>query len=275
VRAGEQPSSAFIKPLHAGFAAWINRSQQRLGPAFADRHRTIRCEGETAAALIAYIHNNPVRASVAHRAVDSRWTSHRIYTGMDPAPGWLDVTQGLELCGFSAGAEDRRAFDAFVQSRADETRCAVLSGSNMEQLRRSARERARSPVELATATALERHSARVLEAPVVRALGSPIRPGPLSSAHAVLHTVASAQNLTVESLRSRDRARTVVMGRRLALLVWTRHANGSAAQMANILGIAASSAAELLANASDSHQARARELAASLTPARPSCGGSG
>src|SRR5262245_109176 len=51
MRAGTQASAAFIKPLHAGFAHWINRNERRLGPVFADRHRSLTFEGETAALL--------------------------------------------------------------------------------------------------------------------------------------------------------------------------------------------------------------------------------
>lgn len=76
LEAGEQPSSAFVKPLNSGFAGYLKRTLHRLGPVFADRHRTISCTGDTAAALIAYIHNNPVRAGVVEDPRHSYWTSH-------------------------------------------------------------------------------------------------------------------------------------------------------------------------------------------------------
>lgn len=57
---GSDPSEAWVRPLHVGFAGWLNRRQGRLGPVFADRHRTVTCRGEAAAHLIAYIHNNPM-----------------------------------------------------------------------------------------------------------------------------------------------------------------------------------------------------------------------
>src|SRR5436190_22722099 len=39
--AGEAPPWRFYQSLHGSFAAWFNASQQRLGPLFAGRPRTI------------------------------------------------------------------------------------------------------------------------------------------------------------------------------------------------------------------------------------------
>jgi putative transposase len=77
MRAGAHSSAAAVKPMHAGFAAWLNTVEGRSGPVFADRHRSLTFEGETAAALIAYVHNNPVRAGLASDPADCSWTSHR------------------------------------------------------------------------------------------------------------------------------------------------------------------------------------------------------
>jgi len=51
----------------------------------------------------------------------------------------------------------------------------------------------------------------------------------------------------------------------LALLVWVRHLGRPALHMANAMGLAASSAAELLASASSTHRARAAELVRHLS----------
>jgi REP element-mobilizing transposase RayT len=123
LRAGSRPSAAFIKPLHTGFAGWLNATQGRLGPVFADRHRSVTCEGESAASLLAYIHNNPVRAGVVSNPSDSSWTSHRAYLGLAAAPKWLDVEGGLQLCGFPVTTTGRDAFHAFVVARATQPRC--------------------------------------------------------------------------------------------------------------------------------------------------------
>jgi REP element-mobilizing transposase RayT len=264
LEAGELPSASFMQPLHVGFAAWLNRAQQRIGPVFADRHRIVRFEGSTAAPLIAYIHNNPVRGGVASDATRSSWTSHRMYVGVDRAPPWLHVARGLELCGFDEAPEGRSAFHDFVRARAVEGRCAVLSGLGMQRLRRDARARSQSPVDLTTPYALDGEQFRVLMAPMVRPAGCPIRAESDVTAPAVLHAVAIAETLSVEALRSRDRARTLASGRRLALLVWTRHLGRPAVHMANALGLASSSAAELMGNASTAQHSRAHELALTM-----------
>lgn len=53
-RAGVAPSADFIKPLHVGFARWLNRHQGRFGPVFAERHATIQCGYARVARLLAY-----------------------------------------------------------------------------------------------------------------------------------------------------------------------------------------------------------------------------
>lgn len=153
VRAGEQPSSAFVKPLHVGFARWLNRHSSRLGPVFADRHRSVTCVGETAAAVVAYVHNNPVRAGVVRDPAASSWTSHRSFAGLEQAPPWLDVEQGLRLCGFAPTADGRQRFDEFVRSRMGEPRSIVLSADELAARRRQARRDATNPVEIAAPTA--------------------------------------------------------------------------------------------------------------------------
>src|SRR5688500_390704 len=113
-RAGHLPSASFIKPLHVGTAAWLNKIQGRLGPVFADRHRSIICDPQHAARLVAYIHNNPVRAGVVSDPADSDWSSHRAYLGLVEAPPWLDVEAGLLACGFEPTVSGRLAFHEFV-----------------------------------------------------------------------------------------------------------------------------------------------------------------
>jgi len=55
-------SSSFedvAKPLHAGFASWLNRRQHRFGPVFAERPKTVVLDTAAVGRLIAYQHNNP------------------------------------------------------------------------------------------------------------------------------------------------------------------------------------------------------------------------
>lgn len=118
--AGAAPPHRVFHPAHTGFAQWLNRRQGRLGPVFASRFRTIDVKGSDAAALLAYVHNNPVRARVVPHAEDSTWTSHRAMVDLDPAPNWLDVGMALELCGLPDNEIGRRHFRNLVRSRESE-----------------------------------------------------------------------------------------------------------------------------------------------------------
>lgn len=262
--AGNLPSSALIKPLHSGFAGWLNRASGRLGPVFADRHRSITCVGETAAAVIAYVHNNPVRAGLVKHSGQSSWTSHRMYLGRDEVPPWLDVERGLELCGFPSSRAGRKAFHAFVTGRAQEPRCGVLSGAGMARRRSDARTACSGPVDVAwpIADLIERR--RLLRAPVIVPDGCPRRSELELSATSTLSFVARHVDISLTILRSRSRVRSVVAVRRLVLVLWVRQLARPTVQMARVLGLADSSAAKLLATATPSVHAHAEQLARAL-----------
>jgi hypothetical protein len=58
--------------------------------------------------------------------------------------------------------------------------------------------------------------------------------------------VAKHCGITVELLRSRDRRREVVAGRRLALVVWVAHLGRAPGQMSDFLGLSSAGASHLL-----------------------------
>ena len=64
--------------------------------------------------MVVYHHRNPMTAGVVERPHESRWTSHRIYLRLDPAPAWFDVEWALSLLGFADTEAGRRRFDEFV-----------------------------------------------------------------------------------------------------------------------------------------------------------------
>jgi len=110
--AGEAPFHEISRPLHSGFAGWLNPRRGRLGPVLAARPSTYEVAPKGAGRLIAYLHNNPPRAGVVASARESTWTSHLAYLGRVPCPGWLHVEAGLRLCGFARSNAGRRGFDA-------------------------------------------------------------------------------------------------------------------------------------------------------------------
>jgi hypothetical protein len=93
--AGEAPPERWMRRVHPRFAQWLNERQGGLGHVWAERCEMWALEPGHEAALIAYLHNNPVRAGVVEHARDSTWTSHRAYVGLAPVPNWLHVDEGL------------------------------------------------------------------------------------------------------------------------------------------------------------------------------------
>ena len=106
--AGEEPLAHWSRRVNSPFANWMNEQRHRLGPLFADRPRDYALGAIATSEVIAYIHNNPVRAHVVKRARDSNWTSARAYLQLSARPRWLDIDMGLAFSGMSAGdLEDR------------------------------------------------------------------------------------------------------------------------------------------------------------------------
>jgi hypothetical protein len=120
--AGEQRLDTWIRRVHSPFADWMNRRHDRIGSIFVRGPKDIEVPPERVRDVIAYIHNNPVRAGVVAAATDSTWTSHREYVGLASPRRWLGVRAGLELCGFDAGD----ALDLWTASAPDAEWDAVV-----------------------------------------------------------------------------------------------------------------------------------------------------
>ena len=114
--AGERPLHAWIRSVHAPFADAMNRAYNRIGVMFVRGPKAYAVSPDSVGSLLAYIHNNPVRAGLCATAAESSWTSHRAYIGRARVPPWLHVTEGLARAGF----QDGRAFDAWVAEPARE-----------------------------------------------------------------------------------------------------------------------------------------------------------
>jgi hypothetical protein len=110
--AGRSRASGWMLAVNPPFVKWYNELHDRSGPMFAGRAKMRITRPEHVGALIAYLHNNPVRARVVRQAANSSWTSHRAYTGRAEAPAWLRIDRGLELAGVPSGE-----LDEWVHSR--------------------------------------------------------------------------------------------------------------------------------------------------------------
>jgi putative transposase len=213
--AGETPLSRLIKPLHVGFALWLNRNQGHDGPVFADRPRTLESELRDALHLIAWLHNTPVREGFVPEACGSPWTSHAYYCGNSPTPpSWLRIDRALALCNLSNDADGKRQLAEWVQARPDKVDLMV------------------------------RPSGAVRSALIDRAIPSPRRwDGELTD---VLSAVTSVSGIEPDRIRSTDRSRTVVGARRVAILAGTRYLGRTLSEMAAVVGISTSSASRLV-----------------------------
>ena len=130
--AGHRSLDGWARRVNSPFAHWLNADHQRLGPVFADRPAVYQVAPEREAQVIAYIHNNPVRAGVVARARSSSWSSHPAYLGRVACPTWLHVAEGLRRAGC---ANDPLTFDALVNRCAGES----LDEPDVATVRREAR----------------------------------------------------------------------------------------------------------------------------------------
>lgn len=239
--AGNSQIGPFFQSLHGSYARWLNTRQERFGPLFAGRPKRLRFDQNSVAVLLAYIHNNPVRAGVVTDAANCDWSTHRAYIGEIAPPPWLDISLGLSICGFSADRRGMLDFRAFVRARAGEPRSPVLSGDGEAKTRRDVREQTRAPLEIESRVEQLRPTYGVLARP-----HTPMYRDWNGSPRTVLDACARASGVSENEARSKTRRRQVVAARRLALLVWTRYLGGAQVDMAATAGISAAAASQLL-----------------------------
>ncbi len=261
-RAGAAPSDRLVRSVHSGFAHWLNRTQNRLGPVFAERHTTNLVPDAHASRALAYIHNNPVRAGVAADAAETTWTSHRAYLGLEPAPTWLAVEHGLHYSGFDATHTGRNAFHAFALERMGDRRDDAFSGDATDALRES-RRAAGAPVRI-TDGALSTEESPRRRHDVLATDSTPLRPRWPGDVTTVVTAAADMMGVSVDFLVSRRRDRRAVGARRLALLVWTGGLGRAQTEMAQALGLTCAGASHLLYR-SDAAVARLATQAEVLT----------
>ena len=99
IRRGAFPLSRVMAGLHSSYTQWFNRRHQRVGHLFQGRYKSLIVqEDRHLGALVRYIHRNPVRARIVHRARDYVWSSDRFFR-QTPSPQWMDVEETLRSFG--------------------------------------------------------------------------------------------------------------------------------------------------------------------------------
>ncbi len=109
----------------------FNTRHRQWGHLFGDRYKAVPVEPERnpgggyAAALIDYIHLNPVRAGLVRPErgcglLDYRWSSLGLGYGLPrrQRPAWLETAQGLAAGGWRDDAAGRRRYVASLEARA-------------------------------------------------------------------------------------------------------------------------------------------------------------
>gem|GEM_PF-1831072 len=73
---------AFMRDLHGPFAQWHNRRYHLTGHVFEGRYRCWPCTQDPYLwALVRYLHDNPVRAGLAHHPRHYPWSNFRAHAG--------------------------------------------------------------------------------------------------------------------------------------------------------------------------------------------------
>ena len=74
--------SSFFRSLGTRFARWYNCKYQRTGHLFQERYHSTPVENEKYfLSVLAYIHNNPVKAKICRFSSDYHWSSAGAYLG--------------------------------------------------------------------------------------------------------------------------------------------------------------------------------------------------
>jgi len=103
--------SRIMRHLNGVYTQRFNRAHRRDGPLFRGRYKAILVEAEAyLAAVIRYIHLNPVLAKLAISPEAYRWSSHTGYLKPTTAPSWLRVKDALK------DFDTSRAFHEFVMA---------------------------------------------------------------------------------------------------------------------------------------------------------------
>jgi hypothetical protein len=251
--AGETPCDRWSRRVHPPFATWLNRRLSRIGPVVAGASAMWVVPREQELRVIAYIHNNPVRAGVVAHARESTWTSHRAYLGEARVP-WLAADHVLARLGMTAHELDA-AVDADVGYR--------LDPPTLQRIRRRARQL--GALEVGTPVRGD-----TVAAPLLARRWSYLRPTPLR----VLEVTAEVTGVPAEQLVMRGRA----MGPRALAVQCGRALGLSVSSVAAALGLSAQGGSKLgLRPLSEDEAAMAKvivariddELARVVAAARP------
>lgn len=219
--AGHSPLASWAKRAHTPFAMWMNEQHDRIGPLFVRGPKDLATPPAAIGAVIAYIHNNPVRAGVAANAAASDWTSHRAYLGRAPRPSWLHVELGYEQMGL-----DVEQFEQLVAHEPEDP-------CRPPRVRRTSRH---GQIELGTPTGTHPPAIPIMTRPVARLRVDP---------RWFTQVAASLVGIDESRLCSRSRQRAVVGARRAVVHAGRRFGIANA-DLAAVLAISGAAVCNIL-----------------------------
>jgi len=110
--------SRAIQWLGVTYSVWFNRRHGRAGHLFQGRFKSFLVQDDRYfTAMCLYIHGNPLRAGIARKLSDYRWSSYRAYVDKRSQPSWLTTDLVLGMHGGS-----RRSFLEVQRSFLEEER---------------------------------------------------------------------------------------------------------------------------------------------------------
>jgi REP element-mobilizing transposase RayT len=119
VEVADVPLSRVMQNLSFRYTRYYNSQHGEDGPLFHGRYKAVLIDPDAYLTdLVAYIHNNPVRANKAKKAADYKWSSHASYLGKDERE-WVSTERCLEHFGKTA-KKAVPAFGKFVDAARSE-----------------------------------------------------------------------------------------------------------------------------------------------------------
>ena len=103
--------------LGVSYASWFNARRERKGHLFQGRFKSFLIEDEHyLRSLLLYVHRNPLRAGLARRLADYRWSSYPCLAYGRGCASWLLRDSALALFG-GEPAEFRRAVQEYSEEK--------------------------------------------------------------------------------------------------------------------------------------------------------------
>lgn len=118
----ETPNGNLLKVMHGingGYTGYFNRKYERSGHLFQGRYKGILVEKSTyLLQLSRYVHMNPVRAKIAKKPEQYRWSSYPAYIGKEKEHKWVEYSWILSTFGKGREAA-RRKYREYVEESLD------------------------------------------------------------------------------------------------------------------------------------------------------------